>query len=203
MGCIGSCRCSAWKGFSAKSLGMESWLHIWPNAMTRLAMPSSSEAKHLGDSPRGQEFRPHETPCEKDFGFASKARKTSQLRVGNFASQDLDIFLHICCGSIVENCGDCYFPRGINNEYCGDLRRRRIRAKAAQRIIKIQAREIPLAPKRGKSGRTGPPRRSGGWRLDLRRGAAADRPDSVRRGGAGPIRRLRIWISGGSTQASF
>ena len=31
----------------------------------------------------------------------------------------------------------------MTNEYCGDLRRRRIRAKAAQKHIKIQAREIP------------------------------------------------------------
>ena len=30
--------------------------------------------------------------------------------VGNYVSQDVDVFLHNCCGSLAENCGDCSFP---------------------------------------------------------------------------------------------
>ena len=46
--------------------------------------------------------------------------------------------------SFAESCGDCHFPPAkMTNKYCGDLRRRRICAKAEQKNIKILAREIP------------------------------------------------------------
>ena len=57
--------------------------------------------------------------------------------VGSFASQDFDIFSAQICGGFAENGGDLRrltcFPCKMTNKYCGDLRRRRIRAKTAQR----------------------------------------------------------------------
>ena len=55
--------------------------------------------------------------------------RTRAKQLGNFASQDLDVCLRVCCGSFAEN--------------RGDLRRRRIRAKTMQKSNKILSREIP------------------------------------------------------------
>ena len=68
-------------------------------------------------------------------------------RVGHFVSQDLSILLRNSCGSLAENCLDSRrlsFPCKMTNKHCGDLRRRRIRAKTAQTNVEILAHEIPF-----------------------------------------------------------
>ena len=92
-------------------------------------------------------------------------RHPPRARVGTFASQEFHAFLRSSCGSSAENCGDCRFclvrwPTTIA-EYCRDLRRRQIWAKAAQNNVKIPAREIPPCPS---------PRKPSGGVCDLRQG---------------------------------
>ena len=61
-----------------------------------------------------------------------------------FASRDLDMLVgSMVCGSFAENCGDLrrfaetvIFHCKMTNKYCGDLRRRRIRAKRHWKISK-------------------------------------------------------------------
>ena len=66
---------------------------------------------------------------------------------GNFASQDFDVFPRNSCGSSAEILRRLSFSHfKMAKHYCGDLRRRRIRAKTAENI-KILAREVPYAPR--------------------------------------------------------
>ena len=68
----------------------------------------------------------------------------------NFATQDFDILKTISVHLLWKSCGDLrifvetiIFQSKMTSNYCGDLRRRRIRAKTAQTDIKILAHEIP------------------------------------------------------------
>ena len=64
--------------------------------------------------------------------------------LGKLASQDFDICLRNCCGCVAESCGDCQFPPcKTTNQYCVDLRRRRIRAKTVQKHIKSWPVKFP------------------------------------------------------------
>ena len=60
-----------------------------------------------------------------------REEKKARRRLGNFACQYFDICLRNSCGSFAENRGDLrrlsFSPE--MNKYCGDLWRRRIRAK--------------------------------------------------------------------------
>ena len=63
--------------------------------------------------------------------------------LGSFASQEFYMCARSFCCSCAENCGDRHFSVKRPNSYCGDLRRRRIHAKASQKTLKHRAREIP------------------------------------------------------------
>ena len=61
------------------------------------------------------------------------------------ASQEFDILLRNYWGTfaVAEICGDSViFPCKMTNKYCGDLRRRRVRPKSAQKNVRILARDI-------------------------------------------------------------
>ena len=66
-----------------------------------------------------------------------------EVGVGNFATQEFCMLLRTCCGSLAEA---VIFPSKNDNGQLlllWRLRRRRINAKAAQRDLKVLAREIP------------------------------------------------------------
>ena len=63
--------------------------------------------------------------------------------VGDFVSQEFYVF-HAVFLEVLRMIGETIiFHRKLTNMYCGDLRRRRIRAQIAQKNAQILAREIP------------------------------------------------------------
>ena len=58
---------------------------------------------------------------------------------------------------IAEICGDCHFLGKMTSKYCGDLQRRRIRARAARKDAKLLACEIPYSCPWGTSPVSPPP----------------------------------------------
>ena len=123
-------------------------------------------------------------------GLTLGQRGRPQIR--SFESQDLSICLRNVCGNFAET---VVFPCKMTNKYCGDLRRRRIRAKTAPTNVKIQARETPLpqTPARGAAVRRNEARQPADVEQPRHPARPLRRPGRREGGGASGKQRSDLW----------